>query len=294
MEENVENQSIVFENNTPSKKSKTLLIIVVALAILAAGVIVYLIMSSRSDSSTTEQNDQGKSALDIINPLVTNLVYPSNSDPWVYKSTNTQQIGRKDMMRFASKHLIETVDSSDWPLGKCNGFGGSLIPKSEMESSFKRVFGPDAEYRDGNVFPEDDCHLKYYEADNGYFWAAIGRYADYEWANETKLYKAEQEGDYIYTYFYVQPYIEEKAVCNPSSTEDLNIYLYKRQLIGDNDPLAKRSTTMCEPISTDGSVTKAKKSELPSIMTSGNIDTYKFTFKKQSDGNYYFFSGDWL
>ena len=29
------------------------------------------------------------------------------------------------------------------------------------------------------------------------------------------------------------------------------------------------------------------------MMNKGEVDTYKWTFKKQSDGKYYFYSGVW-
>ncbi|MCL1839889.1 hypothetical protein FWF89_02750 [Candidatus Saccharibacteria bacterium] len=246
-----------------------------------------------ADSEQTEDSDTVH--LDINSSTVSSLIYPAGNYhnglaiSWNYKSVSVKTMGRRFMMESAARidGLMEKSYES------ANEYGtGYYVSAMELEKNFKKVFGPDTEYKNGDVVAGDSCFglSGYVSSKNAYFVpTACGGDRSWRWYNQTRLYKAEQKGDEVYTYFYVQPYIND--YCAPDD------YLYKREKDNDKDYLgeANSANNWCPaPKNYLKKIASDKvESTINAMMDRAEVDTYKFTFKKQSDGKYYFYSGVW-
>ena len=97
----------------------------------------------------------------------------------------------------------------------------------------------------------------------------------------SKIYKAEKDPneEYIYVYSYTQK-VEGKC--------DSNFETIETYLVDKND--TKTKTLYTEDA---GQYSEKYKSTINEMIDNKEVETYKWTFKKQSDGKYYFYSGEW-
>lgn len=222
--------------------------------------------------------------LDINDSLIKNLRYPKATGKsgcrnyWEYKDITLESIDRDSKMLFSASGIMSTLvpEKSDI----------YYIEAKEIKNNFYYLFGPDTPYVDKSLTSSYCCFIGEYsiEENNYILNCSCSEATNLWWDNEIKLYKAEQKGDEIYTYFYVQPYLE-------NLDEDGNYFLFQRQLDG-------KTTNQADDISSlEGFIKKVTKknssNEIGLMMANGEVSTYKFVFKKQSDGNYYFYSGEW-
>jgi len=256
------------------------------------GYIVYdKFIGTKSNEVTPDEEEQKEDEyeeLDIDSSLVKNLVYPNATD---IEATSSEFKNYKDItvingrdFMMASAGLISNRIDYDYFID------GETIPRPavleiELEKNFKKMFGPDTTYYNGKLDNEIFiCEIiRTYDAINQLYPinSECGS-TSYGWGNETRLYKAEQAEEEIYTYFYVQPYFvpfEEKY--------DNYIFLFRRQFTVDYSK-GVTPTSYTKIIDED-----TAKATIQTMMDNGEVNTYKFTFKKQSDGKYYFYSGYW-
>lgn len=237
------------------------------------------INTENNKEDNADSNSTKKKALDITSLEVTSLIYPkrnrsdmSESSMFVYEDTTIDKIGHDYLMYNALLETKETYSSDGMT---------AYFSARELKSNFQKIFGPDANYEDKD-FAAGGCggqtiynatHLRYENS------VGCGGVTSYSWQNITKLYKAESLGDEIYTYFYVQPYIEDNMNYG-------NYYLFKRENSNNYNASDYSSVNI-----TGYDKKVSSKKEIEDNLT--NADTYQFTFKKQSDGKYYFISGKW-
>ena len=93
----------------------------------------------------------------------------------------------------------------------------------------------------------------------------------------TKTYRAQQQEEFIYVYEYVQSVKVGLEEYSKTGGEEYEV----AYLLDKND-------NKIEQIDYNNYELIARKR-----INDGKADTYKWTFKKQSDGNYYFYSGNW-
>lgn len=229
---------------------------------------------NNNESSNENKDTDGVKEISINDSLITSLKYPMNvfavneRKHWNYKNVTIDSLGRKNMM-YTAAYDLEPIENTD-------GKEINLYSATQIENNFRSIFGPNTEYYNGDV--EDECCQisKYSQEDNTYLanctcgGDSLG-YID----RLSKTYKAEQHGDYIYVYDYVQSVAVEPVDIFDEEIE-MNVYL-----LDQND---KKTTT----INYDN-----YESTIYNLMGEGKVDTYKWTFKKQSDGKYYFYSGAW-
>ncbi len=296
------NESVSYDGNSRKKKNNGLvitLIIMIILLLVFGGYVVYDKFLSNGENNNS--NNQ-VTILDINSSTVKDLIYPKinfegyNFLSWVYKNISVYD-GREWMMLSASNGI-----------GTKKEDGKFSISSSDMMKNFVKMFGPDIYYSDAPlslsclkfIFDSKTFNTEY-EATCKNGAAGFYDWSYEDWSNEVKLYKAEQKNDEIHTYFYVQPYIKGPNIIDKGYLERDNEtwYLFKRQIafpmFMDMDSENGNSS-----ISESGKVYYIKKlskttakNDIQNMMNSGEVDTYRFTFKKQSDGNYYFYSGNW-
>ena len=271
------------------KNNTGLVVLVTVLVMLVLGMggfIVYdKVINKTNEPSTGENNkvdngEEGKEEvkeISINDSLITSLVYPSHNRSnysnasWEYKDITIEQLGRLNMMRSAVNGL-EPINNN-WELSI------SEYSSAQIEKNFEKIFGPDTTYKNEDIIGADTCEISKYNAQNDTYEAPTGCGGDMAgyWQYVTKLYKAEQEGDYIYTYFYVQPYfVFEGAFLFDRET---------KQIVFDDN---NKVTNSVKEIDYEN-----RESIIESMIDKGEVDTYKWTFKKQSDRKYYFYSGAW-
>ncbi len=224
--------------------------------------------------------------IELTDPLLKTLVYPKVNGlgkggallaRYIYKNI-TLDIYDRDYMMISSAQGItkEAIENS----------GGYKYNASLIKNNFISIFGPDIEYKDGDLSGNYCCQIQTFNEINNTYISNCrcgGDGPDFD--NYTKLYKAVQNEDNIETYFYVQPYVEWQ--------EENKYYLYDRELeynefVEDTlepGPDAYKIINYTKVVS--------NINEIDAMMNRGEVDTYIFTFKKQSDGNYYFYSGAW-
>jgi hypothetical protein len=236
--------------------------------------------------------------LSADNPLIKDLKYPQATETgqygvdnlWLYRDVSIGEISRKEKMLYAADGLKGT----DAPEGDPRTF----IPASSVHAAYKALFGPDVEYTDGNLDGDPygfTCDfISKYLADRQVYeshWGCGGG-TPYILGNETRFYGAEQAGDEIYTYFYVQPYVYYTGMVEGHS--DTNVYYLYNKQDDFNPTYSDDSPPTCYTKQIKKDSKEAALNEIRTMMDDGYVDIYRFTFKKQSDGRYYFASGRWV
>ena len=214
--------------------------------------------------------------ISINSDIIKNLIYPkvnsissgSGSGKWEWIDSDYKSLGREMMMDSAAQKFILKNQMSNFS-----------ILATDLKENYTKIFGPDTEYKDGKIADDLACSRlgKYDEIKKEYpIMTQCGGLA-LEVRYEIRMYKANKTDNEIQTYFYVQPYIE-------GFESDTKIYLL--------DKITKAELTNWDKIIKDKK-TVSSEEEIKEMVKNGEVATYMFTFKKQSDGNYYFQSGKW-
>lgn len=271
------------------EKNNTGLVVLITILVMAvlglSGFIVYDKVINKDDKVTTgednkveENNAKEKlTEVSIYDEVITSLRYPMNTfsigeiKHWDYKNITIDDLTRKDMM-FAAAYNVEPIKE------EINQMVVEIYSATTIENNFKSIFGPDTKYTNESIGTQECGKIsEYNEKDSTYIaYSGCGgdslSYID----RISKTYKAEKNSDYIYVYQYVQSISVEPDVDNQDDPDKANVYL-----LDHND----EHTTNIDY--------KNYKSIINGMIDNGEVDTYKWTFKKQSDGNYYFYSGEW-
>lgn len=270
------------------KKNTGLIIVIVILLIAVLGLGGYLVYDkviNKTNEPNVEENNDVQSGnqikeISINDKLITSLKYPMDNfdyivykERWDYKNITVNDLSRDSMMLNAS-YISQ-------PIIRDKGEEESIVYlASSIESSFKSVYGPDINYYNGdlNEFYCGDRKIYKYKESNDTYVGDINCGGDSldNIDRISKTYKALKDDSNIYVYQYVRSILIE-----PKDENDLD----KGSIVYLLDHNDNKTTTTFE--------VKNYKNEIYKMMDEGKVDTYKWTFKKQSDGNYYFYSGAW-
>ena len=278
------------EVQNEKKVSTGVVVLITLLLVLLVGCISFIVYDKfikKENSNPTvtdkDKNTEAKQNIEISlsDPIITSLVYPTDRSAefistWSYKNINVSQISRDDMMFDAATYVKYTSTEK-------NNEDFNVYSASEIEKNFKKIYGPDTAYSNANIVSYVGCiSANYNEKDNTYI--ASSRCGTESCGFKdvvSKIYKAEKDPneEYIYVYSYAQK-VEGKC--------DSNFETIETYLVDKND--TKTKTLYTEDA---GQYSEKYKSTINEMIDNKEVETYKWTFKKQSDGKYYFYSGEW-
>jgi hypothetical protein len=217
---------------------------------------------------------------------------------WQYLNVTVSGMSRDFKMRFAADGIEGTEIGDEIP-----GLRWSrLVPATEVQASFRTLFGPDVAYTDGNVGDGIVCaHISEYRPqDQAYvLFTECGGDSPFWWHNETQFIRAEQSGNEIHAYFYVQPYITVDCLnttgfCFDNRNTD-DLFLFKRaHELQFEAPLTGFTRQLRGGFINGTNADESARRIIRHMMKDGEVDVYRFTFRRQSDGNFYFSSGQWV
>ncbi|MCM1371368.1 MAG: hypothetical protein NC181_05750 [Clostridium sp.] len=278
------------QRNDKNNGNKIKIVIIVLLVIIVLGLLAYIIFGKNinkdSDKTNTGNNNSNNTSdvvvLDINSDLVKGLKTPmivnTFEKPMDFKATTDMMPYMRDLV-FQYLYLPpgDFYDDSpefelNLPISNCGYY--RYVSADEMKNKFKEFFGPDVEYTNGQGFYTYsdsimDGRFYYDPKDSRYYYAICCCVGGGEGFYGSKIYKAEQKDDeiYVYTIVYASNYIDYK-VYDISTGNYLGIF-------EDIDKEMDNAT-------------------IEKLINENKLTTYKFTFKKQSDGNYYVYSGEWM
>ncbi|MCM1371367.1 MAG: hypothetical protein NC181_05745, partial [Clostridium sp.] len=278
--------------------------------LLCIGFIIYdKVISKDNNTTNTENNNLNNTSdvveLDINSSTVKNLVYPyrgidtSNTNFYEVVLVNfnieTADIGvLRDAASYEVSHdeIIDNVDISKDSHAKdlenkgliwvpCEGCYSYTTPAA-MKKAFAKIVGPDIEYTDGQG--AKTSRNFYYDSIDSRYWLEL-LVADVPINSGSRIYKAEQKDDEIYVYIaaYLLSYDGDLA-------SDY-IYQYNSNFTLDEESALVGLLDISEGLEDhEARINKA----VDQLIRENKLKTYKFTFKKQSDGKYYVYSGEWM
>ncbi|MCM1371252.1 MAG: hypothetical protein NC181_05140 [Clostridium sp.] len=297
------NEEIQENGKNNGHKVKTVIIVLLVIALLLfIGFIIYDKVISKDNNTTNTGNNNSNNTSDVVELDINSSEIQEltkfvrgfdNIHAWGIYGTDTlmaafdlNNTNRDKMMT-----LISTVLEPTWV---CDGQGGSCenkclvingenkcgyVDQKSMENKFREVFGPDVSYTNGTFEAGNSCSIAVdYDSKTQKYWASNECGGGKDLPEYNELYRAEQKGDEIYTYWYFYKTFDTVFYTDLGDQEtwylsiiDANGVKHKID-IGDN---------------------KAKE-EFNKLKTIMDLKTYKITYKKQSDGKYYVYSGEWM
>lgn len=281
------------EVQNEKKVSTGVVVLITLLVVLLVGCISFIVYDKfikKDNSNPTvtdkDKNNEAKQNIEISlsDPIITSLVYPTDASvrsaaiksTWSYKNINVSQISRADMMFDAATYVKYTSTEK-------NNEYFNVYSASEIEKNFKKIYGPDTTYSNANIVSDESCVITDYNEKDNTYTASSGCGGDSCDFKDvvSKIYKAEKDPneEYIYVYSYTQK-VEGKC--------DSNFETIETYLVDKND--TKTKTLYTEDA---GQYSEKYKSTINEMIDNKEVETYKWTFKKQSDGKYYFYSGEW-
>ncbi len=272
---------------------KFILIVLLAIIVIFIGLFIYFKSTNGNiliPVDIVSSDDKDNEDILVNKELLNDLVYlPFNSLDsdyypfhWQYVDINVNDITPTVKIEIAaSKAKLEENVDGEIPYYKT---------KVAVEEEFKKLFGPDVpfSYEDTILPGSNDCGgvTKYHE-DKEIFeivGACGWEYGPISFGGiESNPYKVEKINDDIYVYVDYLYVLKEEGMT----------YLFKIFPKQDVDYFV--SETNNEEISSISTAVingKNPKEALVIASKEGNTNKYKFTFRKQSDGKYYFYSGE--
>ena len=174
-----------------------------------------------------------------------------------------------------------------------NNNGLLFIDFEKVNLYAKNIFGNDIELQAENIKVVSACmntYINYSETDNGY------------WINESSC------GGAVATTVFMDMISERKesndivieyiVFLTSSNTSDINLPFVTRSIFVSDFRDGKEIDSVSLRINTDNDDSSSELDEMFSnkiseLKTENKLPIYKATFKKQSDGNYYFSKGEW-
>ena len=286
-------EKAIGKSNKSSKGSMIGFIISIILIIALSGYIIYdkFISNTKQEeniqedniANQKEENEVSRENIDITGQRVTNLMnitdatnnifvgdffgYFYNSD--VYKFSDMSDSDKLSLAWFAYENLYSSIELENTNVTDVS------ISEDKVNQIVKTIFGPDNTYNMVNFYAPACGVLLTYDENSNKFNGPSGVCGGVGWPPKylTDVVEAYKENDEIIIFQKVL-YVEYKAKGNNYDIAYADIY----------NNASKEKT-----IQTD-----IEENEFDNIKTNyiDNGDTYKFTFKKQSDGNYYFYSSE--
>ena len=275
------------EVQNEKKVSTGVVVLITLLVVLLVGCISFIVYDKfikKDNSNPTvtdkDKNNEAKQNIEISlsDPIITSLVYPTDASvrsaaiksTWSYKNINLSQM-------FDAATYVKYTSTEK------NNEYFNVYSASEIEKNFKKIYGPDTAYSNANIVSAESCVITDYNEKDNTYTASSGCGGDSCDFKDvvSKIYKAEKDPneEYIYVYSYAQK-VEGKC--------DSNFETIETYLVDKND--TKTKTLYTEDA---GQYSEKYKSTINEMIDNKEVETYKWTFKKQSDGKYYFYSGEW-
>ncbi len=270
--------------NDKTKSNNQAKIALILLIIFLIMIMIFIIYKGNgknnilNDENTIQENT--KEEINITSEEVQNLIYPiynrSNFPYWEYKNITVNELGMYNMIK-SSLGDLEYIKSTKEDLYK-------IYSSPQIQLNFNKIFGPDIPYVTNDIIGDNECEKAIYNKENNTYSinTCIDEQDNEGWNYITKLYKSDKDDENIYVYFYVQPYY---------CTDEVGCYLYDREIpsvLNAGGDVIGYSKKISETINLE-----EVNNEVQTMIENNEVDTYKFIFKKQSDGNYYFYSGEW-
>lgn len=292
-------------------KKKSFIVIVILLVAIIIGLCVFIaydknlfgIKGEKKESSNAVEKKEDTNTtkeVDINSDLVKNLVYPHNNPGltggyfynFELKNQSVTDYSRDDLIVASfnwnnqnPEYLICDVDDE----GNVTLYDDIInhsrcikYSEEDIKSELYSVFGPDTNY-ESKTLSMDFCGApKYYdEKTKSYYTVMACGGVPGTISSVRKTYKAELNGEYLNIYDYALISFAHDSIDGTL-------------LFNDYDSFSKYYPTM-EVTTGDYVVNNESEaqSKLEELINSGKANTYIWTFKKQSDGKYYYYSSKW-
>ncbi|MCM1370602.1 MAG: hypothetical protein NC181_01750 [Clostridium sp.] len=301
------------------KENKTIKVIIALLVIIIIGLICFIAYDKMfKDDSSIKNNDNNTNTenkvveLDINSELVNNLVYIhrginetiDNQIPIsLFENFSVNSLTRDEMMMYSLINAEDNIRTECDIMEENNNCkiityqSGDKVKASnslsaiEMKNSFEKIFGKEVNYSDG-TFNEGICHYPTtFDSETKNYYGSDGCGGGFGITVGSIISKVEQKNDEIYVY--VNPFkiwngymLNELETTSKLGYDSDKIYLFDFKT--DN---AENNKNYLQIISSDNF--NSVKPVVRELVNNGKMSTYKFTFKKQSDGKYYIYSGEW-
>lgn len=156
------------------------------------------------------------------------------------------------------------------------------ISADTIKNNFQKIFGIDADYQDANVSLNGCGFLNYYNKDDNSYYVTLNCGGAYDHVDSVrKTYKAELKNDLLYVYDYAVIYHDIPAINSLLVFDSYEEFKnYESSENGDSSKYLVNNE-------------KEINLKLDELIATHQANTYVWTFKKQSDGKYYYYSSKW-
>ncbi|MCM1371056.1 MAG: hypothetical protein NC181_04135 [Clostridium sp.] len=292
----------VIQENGKNNGNKIKTVIIVLLVIVVLGLLAYIIFgkdkNKENENDITNDNTNDVVILDINSSEIQELTefvrdYDDLNEDTHFPSTerliaalDLNNTNRNDKMMELISDVFNPIstcfDPDNGCASKClfidDSYYCSYVEQKSMENKFREVFGPDVAYTNRTFISNRKCALaNQYDPKTQKYWAYDQCGGGEPPIQYRELYKAEQKDDEIYTYWYFYEAFTEFGY------DETHSYL---SIIDANGVEHK--------IVIDYNIDDSEKEEFNKLKTIMDLKTYKITYKKQSDGKYYVYSGEWI
>ena len=290
------------------RSNKGLIVLVIILIVALLGMSVYLLYDKvfskngseeKNADDKTNNNEILNKEVDVNSDLVTSLVYPNSNSaelivPHTFvlkgESVDSYNLSYKIAALIGRDGSISTLDcysdgNKNFSLTAKDGFALTSCSKynaDEIKNKFVKLYGPDTKYAPQKLEQVGCGYPEIYDSEtNSYygFTACGGAYPTID--SIRKTYKAELKDEYLYVYDYALISYEEVTV---NGVRLFDNYESFEDYLNNGNESAVLYTVLNQ---------SEAKAELQKLIDSNKASTYIWTFKKQSDGNYYYYSSNW-
>ena len=267
------------------KKKNLSIIIIIILLLIPLLYFGYNYIIKKSDKKNNKEAFIAENKLEINDPQLLKLNYPKFyqvdglhiDSGWYYGNISVDSIKREYKMWSSTIGLLPSLKIDTKQL---------IYKEEDVKNNFYKIFGPDSLYESKSVISKNQLcgYINEYNKELKEYYAETNCGGD--WIpifTKDKIYKAGSTNNEIYTYYYIAYYIEE------SLSNDYYIYLdapKKEDYKYENDGKINAKNYLLK--------TKNIEEGFDQLISSKKLKAYKYTFKKQSDNNYYFYSGELL
>ncbi len=271
---------------------------------------------SKVDKKTTKE-EETETEIDVNSDIVKNLVYPTvNSDAdlpsgFILKNESVEfytrdikilsTISREDLSNNSMrricvvkesnsdeifKNVIKILDYSEDNLA--NGYECIGYDENKIISKYNSMYGPDDKsYKSGYV-KDGTCYMPhYYDSETKKYYGFKNCGGVHPIIDSVrKTYRVIMKGEYLYIYDYAMILWEH--------VDFANLVLFK-----DYSDYEEANSLNFEESAINNLVFKVKtkdeaQQKLEEQIKNNQANTYVWTFKRQSDGKYYYDSSKWL
>ena len=227
--------------------------------------------------------------------LLKELVFPisyvngksNTAVDFILKNFNVSQMSRSEKMDLIASNnkFYEPVKFSTDSGEKGYKEYDVYITEENFLKAYKNLYGVDVEYTSGNFLNDSEigCYPSDYDKSGKKYWyylSPCGGDSDLDYYS--LVTKVEKDNDLINVYL-VTALIKDDW--NSNKIEVYKYLNYKDYNTMQNSLTAKNRLSTCDD-------NRCEK-ELNQLVKEEKLSVYKFTFKKQSDGRYYLYSGEW-